>query len=88
MARVQCAVKPTQSDANGVMATAFKGGKGRLVVVLVNLSKTETRCTLGGHQTVNVYTTEADTNLKHSTQNAAQIELPARSVVTVVKDGR
>jgi hypothetical protein len=87
MRRIQCDVTPAQSYKGGVLVSAFKGAKGRLVVVLANLSPTDVHCDLGGHKAVGVYTTSADSNLRHSVQNAAQINVPARSVVTVLKGG-
>jgi O-glycosyl hydrolase len=87
MARIECLATPPQTGEKGVMATAFKGAKGRLVVVLVNLSTEGRVGDLGGHDAVSVYTTSADSNLKHSVQKAAGIEVPARSVVTVVRGG-
>lgn len=87
MTRIQCAVVPAQSYADGLLATAFKGANGRIVVVLANLSGRELIGDLGDRGAVGVYTTSAESNLKHSVQSAAKIALPARSVVTVIKGG-
>jgi hypothetical protein len=87
MTRVACDLTPAQSPENGLLATAFKGARGRVVVVLVNLSRADVYCDLGFGGTVGVYTTSADSSLRHGVQSAARIEVPTRSVVTAVRGG-
>jgi O-glycosyl hydrolase len=84
MVRVNCAIAPEQSGVNGVLASAYKGPGGKLVVVLVNLSREEQRCDLGAPRDVEVYTTSDKSNLERTQQKGSNIVLPARAVVTCV----
>ena len=84
MARVKCEVTPATSVVDGLLASAYKGRGGELVVVIVNLSKADARCDLGEKGTVDVYTTSAACNLAHSRQSAGRIPVPARAVCTCV----
>jgi hypothetical protein len=84
MVRVGCRVEPEQSVENGVLASAYRGPGGGLVVVLVNLSRNDVACDLGAPGLVDVYTTSSRSDLDRSRQDAAGVKLPARSVVTCV----
>ncbi|HNY27020.1 MAG TPA: glycoside hydrolase [Candidatus Sumerlaeota bacterium] len=84
MVRVKCEVDKPQSPENGLLCSAYKGTGKEGVLVLVNLSKEEKRCTLGASAPVAVYTTSAEANLKKSQQDASGLKIPARAVVTVL----
>jgi O-glycosyl hydrolase len=88
MVRVKCNVEPKQSPADGVLASAYQGPGGKMVVVLVNLSQEETFCDLGSDRTARVYTTSETFSLRRSEQPAARITTPPRSVATVCLDSR
>jgi len=83
MVRVKCDIEPTQSVDRGVLASAYQGAGGALVVVLVNLSSDQRYCNLGFAKGVDVYTTSSAANLEKSPQDASRITLPARAVATV-----
>jgi len=83
MVRVKCELEPSQSCANGVLASAYHGAEDNSVVVLVNLSTEEQRFDLGRAGAVEVYTTSAQMNLGRSDQDAAGITVPARAVATI-----
>lgn len=83
MVRVQCTTAPEQSYTNGVLASAYVSDQ-KHVVVLVNLSTEDRRCSLGAFGNVEVYTTSDQTNLEKTTQDAASIRVPARAVITCV----
>ena len=82
MVRIQCTAAPEQSCQDGVLASAYKGAAGKVVVVLVNLASREQTCDLGSDRIVDVFTTSATANLGRSRQGASGVKLPARSVVT------
>jgi hypothetical protein len=84
MVRVKCAIDPEPSQVNGVLASAYKGLGGKLVVVLVNLSREEQRCDLGAAREVEVYTTSDKANLQRTRQKGSNVVLPPRAVVTCV----
>ncbi len=84
MVRVKCQVEPEQPYENGLLASAYKGTGGGLVVILVNLSQHDVACDLGTSRGVDVYTTTSRANLERSQQNASGIEIPARAVGTCV----
>jgi hypothetical protein len=86
MIQVKCGITPEQSHVNGVLASAYKGLGGNIVVVLVNLSLEEQRCDLGFAKQVEVYTTSAEEKLKKSGQAASNVVVPARAVATVCFD--
>ena len=87
MVRVNCLIEPEQSDLDGVLASAYKGPEGKLVVVLVNLSREEQRCDLGAPREMDMYTTSATANLQRTHQKDSAIVLPPRAVVTCVRLG-
>ena len=84
MVRVACDIAPVQSYVDGLLASAYKGTNGEVVLVLVNLSQKAVGCQLGSDQPVDVYTTSASANLEKSQQNAADIRVPARAVITCI----
>jgi len=83
MVRVRCEVEPNQSHENGLLASAYCGDDDEVVLVLVNLSSEAMTANLGSTETVDVYTTSADTNLARSQQDTSEIDVPARAVATV-----
>jgi hypothetical protein len=68
---------------DGLLASAYQGSNGKLVVVLVNLSQDEALCDLGSDTTATVYTTSGASSLRKSEQPPSKITVPARSVATV-----
>ena len=86
MVRVECNVEPKQSPVDGVLASAYQGPHGTMVVVLVNLSQEEAVCDLGSDRKAKVYTTSEKSSLRKSERRAARITIPARSVATVCLD--
>jgi O-glycosyl hydrolase len=83
MVRIECHVAPRQSTADGVLVSAFRDDRQRVVVVLVNLSPDERNCQLELPGPVDVYTTSHSANLLHSRQAAPGVTVPGRAVVTV-----
>jgi hypothetical protein len=86
MVRVKCDVEPKQSPVDGLLASAYQGPDGEVVVVLVNLSPKEALCDLGSDGKATVYTTSEASSLRRSAQPAPKITIPARSVATVCLD--
>jgi O-glycosyl hydrolase len=86
MVRVKCDVEPKQSPVDGLLASAYQGPDGEVVVVLVNLSQQEALCDLGSDGKATVYTTSEASSLRRSAQPAPKITIPARSVATVCLD--
>ncbi|GAB6164197.1 glycoside hydrolase family 30 protein [Thermostilla marina] len=92
MVRVGCEVSPAQSIENGVLASAYRRARPpETVVVLTNLSGKPHTVRLTGLVAspravpgVRLYTTDAARDLAPSEGRADAIELPPRSVVTVV----
>ncbi|HVV72775.1 MAG TPA: glycoside hydrolase, partial [Verrucomicrobiae bacterium] len=84
MTRVACTVKPEQSYVNGLLASAYKGPRNKLVVVLVNLSPQEKRGDIGQSREFEVYTTCENANLERRIEKGSSVTLPGRSVVTCV----
>jgi O-glycosyl hydrolase len=84
MVRVKCVTDPEQSYVNGVLASAYKGSEGKVVVVLVNLSQEDQRCDLGLPREFEVYTTSGKASLQKTVQSGSGIALPARAVITCV----
>lgn len=84
MVRVKCVTEPEQSYAKGVLASAYNGSEGKVVVVLVNLSQEDQRCDLGLHREFHVYTTSGKANLERTVQSGSNIALPAWAVITCV----
>jgi O-glycosyl hydrolase len=83
MVRIGCETTPAASPVDGVLASAYAGAQGERVAVLINLGRTAVRCRLGAGGPVEVYLTSSDANLARRTANAADVELPPRSVTTV-----
>ena len=86
MVRVKCAVEPQQSPVDGLLASAYHGPNGRVVVVLVNLSREEAICDLGSDGRATVYTTSRESSLRKSEQPAPRVTIPARAVATACLD--
>jgi O-glycosyl hydrolase len=84
MVRIECEIGPAQSYVDGVLASAYRGADGDIVLVLVNLSQQEVLCDLGSGKTVDVYTTSASSNLEKSHQEASNVKVPARAVSTLI----
>lgn len=82
MVRVECDVKPTQSYAGGLLASAYRGSSGEVVLVLVNLSQKDVLCDLGSGNNVEIYTTSASSSLEKSRQDPSKVAVPARAVST------
>ena len=68
---------------DGLLASAYRGPVGEIVVVLVNLAHHEALCDLGSDEKATVYTTSEASSLGKSEQLARRITVPARSVATV-----
>ncbi len=86
MVRVQCEIFPEQSPENGLLVSAYKDLKnGRLVHVLTNLSEQAIIVNMGGSDDVKSYTTDKNSDMEYSTQKSNRIEVPERSVVTIVR---
>jgi hypothetical protein len=81
---VKCVTDPEQSYVSGVLASAYKGSEGKVVVVLVNLSQEDQRCDLGLPREFEVYTTSGKASLQKTVQSGSGIALPARAVITCV----
>jgi hypothetical protein len=86
MVRVKCDIEPAQSPVDGLLASAYQGPDGPLVVVVVNLSDDEALCNLGWDRQAAVYTTSEASSLDRSKQPATGITIPARAVATVCLD--
>jgi len=85
MVRIHCESSPEQSPVDGILVTAYKDvSKKRLVYVLTNLSEHPTLVDLGYSGQVRSYTTDEDSDLEFSIQESSQVQLPARSVTTLV----
>ena len=82
--RIKCEVDPEQSVEDGLLASAYKTSDGKLAVVVVNLSTEERRCDAGLSQNVEIYTTSSTSNLERSSQDASNILIPGRAVVTAL----
>jgi hypothetical protein len=86
MVRVHCEVSPEQSPENGLLVSAYQDFEtGTLVYVLTNLSEQAVAVSLGGSEQVGCYTTDQQSDMKHSVQMANKLAVPGRSVVTVLK---
>lgn len=83
--RIDCQIDPQQSFVDGLLASAYKTEQGQIVTVFVNLSKDDKRCNLGSSASVDTYTTSAKANLAHNRQNASEVSVPSRSIVTILQ---
>jgi hypothetical protein len=85
MVRVKCDLSEPQSMENGLLVSAYKDpASGKLVYVMVNLSKKDQLVDLGFNTKVEVYTTSEGSSLGMSVAGANRISIPGRSVSTVV----
>jgi len=86
MHRIQCELSTKQSPESGLMVSAYKDGeKETLVYVLTNLSEKAVTVSIGGSEKVQCYTTDHDSDMEYSIQESGNIEIPARSVITLLK---
>jgi O-glycosyl hydrolase len=84
MVRIACSISQEQSAKDGVLVSAYADpANGSLVYVFTNLSEQATYVRAGMDRQVHTYTTDKTMNLKHSLQSLDNLEIPARSVVTV-----
>ncbi len=88
MVRIGCEVDPQQSFRDGLLASAYRGADGKVVVVFVNLSKQELHCDVGSANEIDVYTTSSNSNLERSRQAGSAIAVPGRSVSTCLWGAR
>ncbi|WP_157557841.1 glycoside hydrolase [Niabella aurantiaca] len=80
------AVTSGKDDAGSILVSAYKDNNTKkMVVVLINPKEQEQHIQLKGMSDLPLalYTTDGTQNLKHSVANAREIQLPAKSVVTV-----
>jgi O-glycosyl hydrolase len=83
MLRIKCELSQEQSQKDGLLISAWKDPKtGRLVYVAVNLSQDEKTVTLDSSKKPTLFVTSAESDLGRVEVTGANIELPARSVVT------
>ena len=69
----------------GLLVSAYKDGlNNKLVYVLTNLSEQHIQIDLGENDDVMVYTTSAGKDLMFSIQKANKVNVPERSVITIV----
>ena len=87
MVRIKCELSEEHSPVDGVLVSAFKDqGNGSIVYVLVNQSEMQRVLNMGDGETVRTYTTDGHQNMGFARQPLDGVILPARSVVTVVKE--
>lgn len=85
MKRIECSLSQEQSVEDGLLVSAYVNvKKGHVVYVLTNLSEHEREVTVGPDKQVEVYTTDKKENLELSFQSLNNINIPERSVVTIV----
>lgn len=86
MHRVHCELSKEQNPENGLLVSAYQDPeKGTLVYVLTNLSEMPSTVSMDGTEKVKCYTTDHDSDMEYSLQESRSIEIPARSVVTLLK---
>ena len=75
-----------QSPVDGLLVSAYTDPqKGNQVYVLTNLSEESMKLDFGQGQKANTYTTDKHRDMEFSEQSLSQVNIPARSVVTVLK---
>jgi hypothetical protein len=84
MVRIDCDITPAQSPKNDILASAYRGTNGEMVIVIVNLSQQGIHCHLGADKIMDVYTTSVSSNMEKSRQNTDNFEVPARAVSTCI----
>jgi O-glycosyl hydrolase len=85
MVRINCELSEEQSPENGLLVSAYKDPKsGSLVYVFVNLSEDNMKMDLGQGESVRIYTTDKNQSMGFSTQPLNSVNIPSRSVVTVL----
>ena len=86
MHRVHCEIAKEQNPENGLLVSAYQEpDEGKLVYVLTNLSEMSSTVSIGGSEKVKCYTTDHDSDMEYSIQESDSIEIPARSVLTILK---
>ena len=84
MVRIACSISQKQSAEDGVLVSAYANpANGSVVYVFTNLSEQTKYANAGINRQVQTYTTDKTRNLKHSLQCLDNLEIPARSVITV-----
>lgn len=87
MVRVKCDFDKPQSIEDGVLISAYKNkDNAEVVYVFTNLSNEENLVNLGTDGSVTTYTTDENNSLQNSKQRAREINIPKRSVVTVIRE--
>jgi len=85
MVRIACELSAKQSPENGLLVSTYKDpNNGSLVYVFVNLSEDTMKVNTGEGEKVNTYTTDKNQNTRFSIQRPNSINIPSRSVVTVL----
>jgi len=85
MVRIKCELSKEQSIEDGLLVSAYKDAKkGQVVYVFTNLSKQERHVKVSADKQVKTYTTNKQENLGLSLQSLSSVNIPERSVVTVV----
>jgi len=86
MVRIKCELSKEQSPVDGLLASAYKDpGKGNIVYLFTNLSEEDRQVDFGKKDKVRSYITDKDMDLELSMQKLNKVKIPARSVVTVLK---
>jgi len=85
MVRIKCELSEEQSIEDGLLVSAYRDvEKGHMVHVFTNLSEQAKQVNIGSATQVKTYTTDKNHNLGLSLQSLNSVNIPARSVVTVV----
>jgi len=86
MVRFKCELSEEQSPVDGLLVSAYKDPqKGEQVYVLTNLSEEGVKVDFGQKSKASTYTTDKDRDMEFSEQPLSQVNIPARSVVTVLR---
>lgn len=86
MVRIQCELSEEQSIENGLLVSAYKDfQEEKVVYVFTNLSEELRKVKIGEGKRAKTYITDANKDLELIVQKLSGINIPARSVVTVVK---
>lgn len=86
MVRFKCELSEEQSPENGVLVSAYKDPEsGSLVYVFVNLSEKSVLVDMGEGEKARTYTTDEKQSMKFSLQALKGINIPSRSLVSVLK---
>lgn len=86
MVRIACSISQEQPSPDGLLVSAYANpANGSVVYVFTNLSEQTKYANAGMDRQVQTYTTDKTMNLKRSLQRLDNLEIPAKSVVTVVE---